>query len=167
MNILVVEDQFLLASLLADTLSDAGHNVVGPAATQDEALDALRLTPADLALVDVELRGGDSGIVLAQELRRLRVPTVFASAQTKAARDSRDLAVGLLAKPYAPRLLLEVVTWIETWALNGGPASRPPLGFELFDDGLAPVGRGTSAPLPKPAVLRGTVLMRASESKVH
>jgi len=140
MNILIVEDQFLIATLMADTLADAGHHVLGPAAAQREALEALAGAPLDLALVDVELRGGDSGIIVARELRRRGVPTIFVSAQASVARANRNLAIGFVAKPYMPRVLLDVVRWVQA-ARAGTPATRVPVGFELFDVVFAPAGK--------------------------
>ena len=54
---LVVEDELLVAMLIEETLVDHGCEVVGPFTTLRSALDAAGEVQADLALLDVNLRG--------------------------------------------------------------------------------------------------------------
>src|SRR5919199_4150931 len=61
MVILLVEDDFLIAMTMQDALEAVGYKVVGPAATVAEALRLVETRRPDLALVDITLRGGDSG----------------------------------------------------------------------------------------------------------
>jgi two-component system, response regulator PdtaR len=132
MDILIVEDEFLLGLLVADALGDVGHRVLGPASCRAEALALLTDRAPHLALVDIELRGGESGIELAAELRRHGVPCVFATGQPARARAHRELARGLVAKPYNPMTILEVVRYFEALHAGGRPA-RVPRGLEPFD----------------------------------
>jgi two-component system, response regulator PdtaR len=132
MNVLIAEDEFLVGLLLAEFLADAGHCVLGPATTLPEALTLLRPTPLDLALVDIELRDGDTGLALAAALQRAAVPSIFVSAQSALARSHRRHAIGYISKPYTPTLVVETVRWFE--ALRGGtsPLRSPPF-FEPFE----------------------------------
>src|ERR1700674_6010813 len=102
MDILIVEDEFLLGLLLTEALGDVVHRVLGRASCRAEALGLVSDRTPQLALVDVELRGGESGIELATELRRHGVPCVFTTGQPNKARAHRELALGLVAKPYSP-----------------------------------------------------------------
>ena len=131
MRILVVEDEFLLAALIADTLTAAGHEVSGPAARIGEALQLTEANGPEMAIVDLELRGGDSGIELARELQARGIPSVFATGQKGLARANRGLALGLVPKPYLPATLLLVVSWVEA-AREGMQPARAPRGFEPF-----------------------------------
>jgi two-component system, response regulator PdtaR len=142
MNVLIAEDEFLLGLLLSEFLLEAGHTVLGPAMTAAEALGLARATPPDLALVDIELRDGRSGIALAESLGRTGVPSIFVSAQSDLARSNRHLAIGYIAKPYTPALVIETVRFVAA-VRDGGPPWRPPPLFEAFE---ALKALGTSAP---------------------
>jgi CheY-like chemotaxis protein len=75
-KILVVEDEWLIAAALADTLSDMGFSVVGPASTAAEALDLVGQECPDCALLDVSLGTGKS-FAVAESLRARGIPFVF------------------------------------------------------------------------------------------
>ena len=74
MILLVAEDEVLIALVLERALRDAGHEVLGPAATPEEALALVEETRPELALIDINLTGGGDGIALARAraLRRGR-----------------------------------------------------------------------------------------------
>jgi len=85
-RILVVEDEFLLADLIGETLADAGAVVVGPAATLEDGLSLLETEALDVAVLDVNLRG-KSVQPLAMALHVRGKPFVFLSGY----RDIADL----------------------------------------------------------------------------
>ena len=68
MRILIVEDEALIAMALEDQLRDAGHEVYGPAATYEKALDIAEKAPPDLAFVDMLLSDGATGARVAAQL---------------------------------------------------------------------------------------------------
>jgi two-component system, response regulator PdtaR len=136
MNVLIAEDEFLLGLLLTEFLLEAGHTVLGPAMTAREALALARATPPDLALIDIELRDGDSGIALAETLGREGVLSIFVSAQPDLARSNPRHAIGYIPKPYTPALVIETVRWVEA-VRNGAPAVRAPPLFEPFEGAKA------------------------------
>lgn len=138
MDILIAEDEILLGLLLTDALAEVGHRVLGPASCRAEALGLIAEGIPHLALVDIELRGGESGIELASELGRHGVPCVFATGQPARARAHRELALGLVAKPYTPTTILEVVRYFEAIHAGERPAGAP-RGFELFGPDVVPV----------------------------
>jgi DNA-binding response OmpR family regulator len=78
--VLVLEDEAVIALDMCDALEDAGHDVVGPCETRAEALRLLETVSPDLAVVDVKLRDG-SGLEVARELVRRRIPFVFYSGE--------------------------------------------------------------------------------------
>lgn len=58
LTVLIVEDEFLIALDLQDTLQSAGYGVMGPARRVAEALELLKGSPPpDVALLDVNLCG--------------------------------------------------------------------------------------------------------------
>ena len=56
-RILVVEDEALVAAMVADMLEDLGAEVVGPAGTLQGGLDLAQDAEIDAAVLDVNLRG--------------------------------------------------------------------------------------------------------------
>ncbi|MBF0334509.1 MAG: response regulator, partial [Alphaproteobacteria bacterium] len=104
MRVLLIEDEFLVATAVEAVLFSLGHEVVGSAATVDAALAALDRGPSpDAAILDLNLRGQPS-LAVAQELARRHIPFVFASGY------ERDEAVGKqfpaaqwLRKPYTDK----------------------------------------------------------------
>ena len=77
-RILVVEDEYLVASHIALMLEDLGYEVVGPVATCPEAIEAIAAGKLDAVLLDANL-GGTSSAPIAAELARRRVPFVVAT----------------------------------------------------------------------------------------
>jgi|GEM_PF-1901623 len=151
MDILIVEDEILLGLLLADALTEVGHRVLGPASCRAEALGLVSGGTPHLALVDIELRGGESGIELAAELRRHGVSCVFATGQPGKARQHRELALGLVAKPYSPTTILEAVRYFAALHAAERPAGVP-RGLELFGPDVVPVS-GMLVETPAPAMV--------------
>ncbi len=70
MRVLLVEDEPLIAIDLETILDRLGHQVVGVAQTRDEAMRIAGDTRPDVALVDIKLRDGFTGIDTAREMRR-------------------------------------------------------------------------------------------------
>jgi len=54
-KVLVVEDEGLIAHDIAQRLESLGHEVIGPVATADEAVEAA--ANADIALMDIRIDG--------------------------------------------------------------------------------------------------------------
>ena len=130
--ILVVEDEAIVALLLEMALSLAGHRVLGPVATAEEALETAQEMPPELALIDIRLLGSHDGIWLARNLRdRWGVPALFLSGQTTQARAARDAALGVIGKPYNPDEVVEAVATVGE-LLAGRAPSHCPRRLELF-----------------------------------
>ena len=56
-KVMIVEDELLVAMLLEEALVEYGCEIVGPFSTVDTALIAARDVVADVAVLDVNLRG--------------------------------------------------------------------------------------------------------------
>jgi diguanylate cyclase (GGDEF)-like protein/PAS domain S-box-containing protein len=96
-HILIVEDEFILASDLRLRLRDLGYAVTGTAATGADALALVDYRHPDLVLMDIRLRGPMDGIAAALEIRRRwRVPVVFLTAHG----DDDTLQRANLAEPF-------------------------------------------------------------------
>jgi len=78
LQVLVVEDEMLIALDLKAMLSGLGCVVMGPVPNSNAALRIAHATPLHGAILDVNLRGRPS-FDLADELRRMGVPLIFAT----------------------------------------------------------------------------------------
>jgi DNA-binding NarL/FixJ family response regulator len=102
MKLLLVEDHLLVAQAMGLYLAEAGHEIVGIAADAHEATELAGNMHPDLALVDVQLANGTSGIDAAREmLAQHNVRSLFVTSQDDAARAAKDIAVGYLRKPHS------------------------------------------------------------------
>ena len=132
MKILIVEDEFMPAYSLALTLQSAGHQLVGPAASADEAMLFAQANPPELAFVDIKLEGERDGIDVARALANEHGTTcVFLTEQVERARLAQGAATGVITKPYDPRDLLRSVDIIAA-ICQGALPSAAPARLELF-----------------------------------
>ncbi|NUQ28832.1 MAG: response regulator [Acidobacteriaceae bacterium] len=110
LNVLVVEDEALIAMELRARLSRLGHRVVGVADTGREAIELARLEKPQLVLMDIHLKGDMSGIEAASAINKDgEVPIIYLTAHSDAATVSRAKQTspfGYLLKPLDERELL-------------------------------------------------------------
>lgn len=112
-RVLIVEDELLVALDVEMALIDAGHDVVGTAATEREAVEmALRLRP-DVMLVDLRLANGGCGRSVAEKvLAEIEVAVIFASGNLSPEMQRRLAClepVAMIGKPYLDSQLLGAV----------------------------------------------------------
>jgi len=62
LNVLIVEDDFFIALDLEDQVKELGHRVTGVARDVESCKIAARQESPDVALMDIRLAGGSSGI---------------------------------------------------------------------------------------------------------
>lgn len=97
-QVMVVEDEPLLALMLGDLLLDLGHRVLHAGSLPD-ALALAERERFDAAILDVNLDGEDV-FPLAARLRELKTPFVFATAGNLACILPEFRSDPLIAKPY-------------------------------------------------------------------
>ena len=111
LTVMVVEDDAEAAADLTELLSEAGHRVVGPFHNAAAAEAAAALHPVDIALLDLNLSDGATGVDLASDLTgRWDVQVVFISGDVTLAARHADRAEALVLKPYTGAQILEAVT---------------------------------------------------------
>lgn len=99
MRVLIVEDEYLIASVLEDIVELQGHERLGPVSTVEQAL--AYAPRADIALVDLRLADGDSGRLLARRLvDRFGIEVIFVTGDASALRDGFDGALAVIQKPF-------------------------------------------------------------------
>ncbi len=99
-KVLVVEDEMIIALGIEEALLDLGAQVVGPAARLDAALQLAREACIDAAILDINIRGGNSYAV-ADILAERGIPFVFCSGYSDWALEERHRDRPRLTKPYS------------------------------------------------------------------
>jgi DNA-binding response OmpR family regulator len=103
-RILIVEDEVLIGDVVAELILEAGGKPIGPVLTEEEALDLLDYddVPPDAAVLDLRAMG--SAHVLADRLRAMSVPFIFAAVLPG---DVPALHAGspVCTRPYTPSAL--------------------------------------------------------------
>ena len=106
-DILLVEDEGLIARDIAQRVEALGHRVVATVSTGEEAVEAAR--DAGLVLMDIRLDGHMDGIQAAEIIRRrFAIPVIFLTAHAdRATLERAKLAepFGYIVKPVAPAAL--------------------------------------------------------------
>ena len=108
-RVLVVEDEYYLADDLKRVLDRLGAQVLGPVATQEEALAHLAGPGrVDLAVLDINLRG-EMAFPTADALADRGVPFVFATGYDVSALPPRHRDVAIVQKPFEPEALVRAL----------------------------------------------------------
>ncbi|MEO5706360.1 MAG: response regulator [Alteraurantiacibacter sp.] len=128
-NILIVEDEILIACDMQDTLEDHGYHCVGIAPdlkTAEQYFD----TELELALVDLNLRDGLTGPEIGLKLSTVGVPVIFITANPSQIGDGVAGTVGVLTKPTDQATLLAAVRF--ALGRKMGQSLAPPATMKLF-----------------------------------
>lgn len=82
-KVIVVEDEPLIADDLAQTLESLGYEVIKVIDNADDCVAALRKTKADIALLDINIKGAIDGIMLADIIKKeFGIPFIFITSYT-------------------------------------------------------------------------------------
>ena len=80
-DVLIIEDEPVIAADIEALVKELGHTVVDIAATRTEAVDAVARKTPGLVLADIQLADGSSGIDAVKDiLARFDVPVIFITA---------------------------------------------------------------------------------------
>ncbi|MBW6425534.1 response regulator [Rhizobium sp. XQZ8] len=109
-TVLIVEDELLIRTLLADTLADEGYDVV-EAANVLEAVAILGQRKIDAVVTDVDMPGGLSGIDLARMISstHMNVPVIIASGRHRLTKDELPGEAVFIPKPYGLDVIATMV----------------------------------------------------------
>ncbi|MEG4988392.1 response regulator [Microcoleus sp. BR0-C5] len=96
-QILVVEDEVIVAQDIAGRLKKLGYAVTATVSSGEEAIQKAIENPPDLVLMDIVLKGDMDGVTTAEKIRTNRnVPTVFLTAYA----DDQTLQRAKLTDPF-------------------------------------------------------------------
>lgn len=106
-RVLIIEDEPIIALDLQMLVEAAGHEVVGIAATEDEAVAIAAAERPSLLLADVNLgAGGDGTSAVARIMRMHRAPVIFVTAYPERLLTGQALEPAfIITKPFEPTTL--------------------------------------------------------------
>lgn len=129
-KVLIVEDEFLIALEMEETLRDLGFE---PSGIADDMTSALEKSSRDIdvALVDVNLADGATGPLIGERLANdYGIMVIFVTANPAQLGEGIDGTLGALEKPVDVAILQEVLAFVI--ATRRGEAAEPPTRLKLF-----------------------------------
>lgn len=109
-KILVVEDEPLVALLVADMLQDVGCIVIGPAYDVSSALKLFEQDAPDAAILDINLGQDQTSAPVADALERAGIPFIYATGYGANALRSKDRHMPRIGKPFDRHDLLRALS---------------------------------------------------------
>ena len=103
-QVLIIEDEPVIASDIEALVKELGHEVLDVAATRAEAVEAVARRTPGLVLADIQLADGSSGIDAVKDiLGRYDVPVIFITAfPERLLTGERPEPTFLITKPFQP-----------------------------------------------------------------
>ncbi|MFM9937612.1 MAG: response regulator [Novosphingobium sp.] len=110
-NVLIIEDESIIALHIASIVEDLGHSVAGIARTRREATAMAAQTQPELVLADISLADGSSGIAAVKDiLAEMDVPVIFITAfPERLLTGERPEPTYLIAKPFNPETVAATI----------------------------------------------------------
>src|SRR5262245_9429205 len=111
-DVVIIEDEPLIAMDLEQLVQELGHRVVRVARTERQAIEAVRQTRPGLVLADIQLADGSSGLDAVNEfLQIFSVPVIFVTAfPERLLTGSKPEPTFLVSKPFQAEALKAVIS---------------------------------------------------------
>jgi DNA-directed RNA polymerase specialized sigma24 family protein len=111
-DVLIIEDEALIAMDLEHLVEELGHRVIGVARTHSKAISIAKAHPPGLILADIHLADNSSGLDAVNELlRTFEVPVIFITAYPERfLTGERPEPAFLIAKPFQPSAVSAVIS---------------------------------------------------------
>ncbi|QGM47593.1 response regulator [Methylocystis heyeri] len=125
-DVLIIEDEPLIALDLREVVEELGHKVVSIARTHREAVSVIRQSRPGLILADIQLADGSSGLEAVNEiLGEFSTPVIFITAYPERflLGEAPEPAF-LIAKPFAVDALKAVISQALFFDKKSKPSSR-------------------------------------------
>jgi CheY-like chemotaxis protein len=122
-DVLIIEDEPIIAMDLEALVESQGHRVIGVAATRTEALDHVRQQRPGLVLADIQLADGSSGLDAVNDiLKSFDVPVIFVTAfPEQLLTGERPEPAFLVTKPFRIEALKAIIG--QALFFSGGAAA--------------------------------------------
>jgi CheY-like chemotaxis protein len=110
-NVMIIEDEPLIALHLEAIVKEIGHTVCGVARTRTEAVEVAQQTTPDIVLADISLADGSSGIDAVKDiLSAIDVPVIFITAfPERLLTGERPEPTYLITKPFEPETVTATI----------------------------------------------------------
>lgn len=110
-NVMIIEDESIIALHLQTIVEDLGHHVTGVAATYTEAIALAHRGRPELILADIRLADGSSGIDAVREiLTEFDIPVIFITAfPERLLTGERPEPTYLVTKPFLPETVIATI----------------------------------------------------------
>ena len=128
-NVLIVEDQPLLAMGVEDAVEALGHCAIGIASNSSQALEYL--DAADIALVDVNLDDGATGPEIGRRMAKANVAVLFMTSDPKALGSGVQGTIGVIEKPMMNLEMIEAIQFVAD-CCSGAATPVPPARMKIF-----------------------------------
>lgn len=111
-DVMIIEDETIIALHIKSIVRDIGHRVVGVARTRDEAVALAAETQPELVLADICLADGSSGIDAVKDiLSAMNVPIIFVTAfPERLLTGERPEPTYLITKPFEAAVLTATIS---------------------------------------------------------
>lgn len=111
-DIMIIEDEPLIAMDIEDMVKGLGHRVTGIARTHSEAVELYHRTSPRMVLADIQLADGSSGIDAVNDLlSEFEAPVIFITAfPERLLTGSRPEPTFLITKPFAPEMVKAMIS---------------------------------------------------------
>ena len=111
-DVLIIEDEALIAIDLETLVESLGHRVIGVARTHAEAVNLTRAKQPGLILADIQLADGSSGLDAVNELlHSFEVPVIFITAYPERfLTGERPEPAFLISKPFQQSMLSAILS---------------------------------------------------------
>ncbi len=131
LNVLIVEDEAVLAMDIEAMVDDAGHRVVAEATSLSEVEALNEATRLDVAFVDIHLAGGTSGIDACRFIRKRwsAALIIFVTANPLKIPEDYAGAHGVISKPFSRNGLMSAMRYIEQGIYDPPPSLPRPASF--------------------------------------
>jgi len=130
-NILIVEDEPLVAFENELRIADAGYRVAATVDNEPEAIALIAQGNIHLVLADVALSNGGSGVSVAEAASAAGIPVLFATGACPI--NARRFAIGCLIKPYTARELVRAIETVDL-LIRGDQPKAMPQALSLYED---------------------------------
>jgi CheY-like chemotaxis protein len=111
-DVLIIEDEPIIALDLEAIVQELGHNIVGVARTHKEATDLIKEHQPGLVLADIQLADGSSGLDAVNEiLTTMDIAVIFVTAYPERfLTGDRPEPAFLLTKPFEPEAVKAAIS---------------------------------------------------------
>jgi len=103
-NVLVVEDESIVAMDIKQSLKKLGYDIAGVLASAEKAIELVKESKPDIILMDITLAGERSGTEAGEEIRdKFNIPVIYITAHTDEKtiqRAKRTTPYGYIVKPF-------------------------------------------------------------------